>query len=420
MIAFPRLVEVPAPSDAPAADATAVEPSRAERVAVVDVPVPEVARAPVPSPSIVEMFARTTPAAPPAKPLDVAGLRRHLEGGALRPEPNENWGPKLAALLLRIQPTDDSVRALERLEVSIRASDEWTAFPAGIRRALLGLHGAWLRALQDGGVPDREVTGLFSTLTTYSKREQPGVVHGLARFHVSQGASWAEDADQIRGELESIVEDLDVDPPSAERLLEAIAATAVEVDRAPTPETANAMRTKLARAIREALAAGVRARDVRLVRLAAPHVGALVAPEFKALRKAIRVAAEEDEEEPADADGSPLPADWAWWPKTRGRHAIMVGGSPRELNRVRLERAFEFGELEWMPAEFRRNSLLAVRKRVLAGSVDVVLILRRFVGHDADDIIIPACKERGVDWVHVEHGYGVARLRQGIERFLRT
>jgi hypothetical protein len=32
--------------------------------------------------------------------------------------------------------------------------------------------------------------------------------------------------------------------------------------------------------------------------------------------------------------------------------------------------------------------------------------------------LLPACRERGIDWVHVEQGYGTARVRAAIERFL--
>ncbi|HNH49638.1 MAG TPA: hypothetical protein PKY30_21520, partial [Myxococcota bacterium] len=64
------------------------------------------------------------------------------------------------------------------------------------------------------------------------------------------------------------------------------------------------------------------------------------------------------------------------------------------------------------------NSLQTVRDRVRAGKVDLVIMLGAFVGHDADDVILPACRDRGVDWVHVDKGYGIVRIRHAIERFL--
>ena len=82
--------------------------------------------------------------------------------------------------------------------------------------------------------------------------------------------------------------------------------------------------------------------------------------------------------------------------------------------RQRIQRVFQFSELEWYPAEFRRNPLQTVRERVKAGKVDFVIILGAFVGHDADEIVLAACKERGVDCVHVDKGYGVSRIRASI------
>lgn len=95
----------------------------------------------------------------------------------------------------------------------------------------------------------------------------------------------------------------------------------------------------------------------------------------------------------------------------------MVGDGPREPNRVRLEQAFGLGELAWEQAEHSRNSLQKVRDRVKAGSVDLVMILTRFVGRDSDHLILPACKDAGVPFVPVKSGYGVVGIRRAIERY---
>ena len=113
-----------------------------------------------------------------------------------------------------------------------------------------------------------------------------------------------------------------------------------------------------------------------------------------------------------------LPEDWAWWGRTEGRRAVILGGSPRETNRARLEQEFRFAELVWDPAEHKRNVLQRLRDRIRSGGVDLVIVLRRFVGHDTDDVVVRACKDSGTDWVHVEHGYGVNQVQAAVERFL--
>lgn len=44
----------------------------------------------------------------------------------------------------------------------------------------------------------------------------------------------------------------------------------------------------------------------------------------------------------------------------------------------------------------------------------------RFVGHDADQVILPACKDAGVPFVPVQTGYGVAGVRCAIARLVRV
>lgn len=125
------------------------------------------------------------------------------------------------------------------------------------------------------------------------------------------------------------------------------------------------------------------------------------------------------ESEPEEGNRpDPIPMDWRWRGWTQGRRAVMVGGDPREPNRRRLEEVFGFAELVWERSERSRNTLQQVRERVKAGKLDMVLVLSRFVGHDADQVIQPACKESGVAFVPVQTGYGVVGVRRSIERHL--
>ena len=126
----------------------------------------------------------------------------------------------------------------------------------------------------------------------------------------------------------------------------------------------------------------------------------------------------EGPEDADDDDSGPIPPDWEWFSRTRGKRAVMVGGDPREPNRLRLEAAFGFTELVWERAERTRNNLQMIRERVKAGKLDMVIVLTRFVGHDADHVIQPACKEMGVPFIPVQTGYGVQGFRRAMERFL--
>jgi hypothetical protein len=113
-----------------------------------------------------------------------------------------------------------------------------------------------------------------------------------------------------------------------------------------------------------------------------------------------------------------LAGDWPWRLVVTGKRAVMVGGTPREQHRAKLEGYFGFGELAWEQAEHSRNSLQRARDRVRARGVDVVFLLTKFLGHDAARVIQPACKAVGVPFVPVQNGYSVEAMRSAIERHL--
>ena len=239
---------------------------------------------------------------------------------------------------------------------------------------------------------------------------------GLSRTHRPRRGTWEADADSFFERLYEMMPTPTEDPPNLQRKLEEVSGLVKELTEAPE-EVRSAVAAQLRREVSALLGSGTSARHPRLVHIVAPAAEHFDSPDFRVLRRAIRDdqdAAGDDEPE----GESPLPPDWAWWTRTRGKRAVMVGGSPRELNRARLEKTFGFAELDWMPAEFRRNSLQTVRDGVRNGGVDIVILLRSFVGHDADQVILPACREHDVGWVSVEQGYGVVRVKQGIERFL--
>ncbi len=376
---------------------------------------------PPPAPPIKVVTAAEPPPAPTGPPASVdaiSKLANHFKTApAFAPEPPSGWEDELVSALSTLgSPAESDDAELEHMLKVLDRIDKWKVFPRTIQRDMVGLCTCRLRRLQDErGFSVQRLDEGFSTLSGWSRREQPGYVNGLSRGHVPTRGSWTEDAEAFMLRLQAPVAALP--KPNLEKLVAAVETVIPELASAPSPDVFEAVRAQLRRVIRAALDGGVPARDPRLVRLATPFVNELDGTEYRALRRAIR---EESEESDAEEEKAPpaLPADWAWWGRTRGRRGILVGGDPREPNRVRLQEVFGFSELVWEPAEHRRNSLLAVRERVRAGKVDIVVILGAFVGHDADEIILPACRENNVDWVHLDKGYGVVRMRRAVERFL--
>jgi hypothetical protein len=368
-----------------------------------------------------------SPTGPPPNPASaqaLAGLKAHVEGGgAFRVQaPAPDWPVRLREQLQELLPARDPDADLAAVLRVVDAQERWKGLPFEAQAPLIGLLAARLRALQEqpGFLGDRRVDFAFGTLSAYVKRTRPGYVYGLARWHQPNRDSWEADAEAMFERMAAMLPSAPEVEPNHQRQLEAIEGLVREIGIAPA-EARSAVAAQIRREVLAAFAMGIQARNPRLVRAVASVAEIFDAPEFRALRRALRDEADASREE-ADSDGGaeepPLPADWPWWGFTRGRRALIVGGDPREPSRVRLERAFGFTELEWVGAEFKRNNLLGVRDRVRAGRTDLVILLTRFTGHDADQIVIPACREMGVGFVCVPHGYGVVRVRQAIERFL--
>jgi hypothetical protein len=96
---------------------------------------------------------------------------------------------------------------------------------------------------------------------------------------------------------------------------------------------------------------------------------------------------------------------------TRGRRALMIGGAVREDARKSLQQTFEFDELEWEPYEGNRPAALnSLEQRVKNRGIDLVLILKNFVGHSVSERLRPLCEENDIPCLMVEHGYGAQQV----------
>ena len=325
------------------------------------------------------------------------------------------WWRRVERYLEDYGRSADHNTEIRRISDLVAARTTWPRFPSEVQVDLVEWCAARLRQLQST-MADVRIDGALRKLTRYCHEKEPGWCNGLA-YDASPRNTWLADAEAIEGRLREAVRETAPEPVHAstpEEHLSGLDEMLAELDKAP--EVAKgAVLAHLLRNLARSLEDSLNPRDPRLVARMEPHLDALAGTKFKLLRRAIREA---NAEEPETTDGgSALPADWPYWGITRGRRAVIVGGDPRERNRQQLQDYFELASLEWVPTEKRRNSLQSLRDRVRNGGVDLVILLRSFIGHDADDIVIAACKETGTDWALVDSGYGRTQVRLAIERY---
>ena len=280
--------------------------------------------------------------------------------------PAADWRGNLGRIVNELAATARSGDETSGLLRVLEGCDTWADLPGDTQVVLVTWFAAQLRALQVKNHGDERLDSAVRRLSAYQKRQQSGFVHGLARMHRPKAGSWEEDAAQAWVRLREFL-------PSTE----------------PPPK-----------------------------RVQAP------APQAKAPRvvpPAVENDGGDDDDDDDDDNGKPdpIPNDWQWRAWTQGRRAVIVGGDPREPNRQKLEDTFGFSELVWERSERTgRNAFQQIRERVRSGKLDMVLVLTRFIGHKAEDVIQPACKDTGVAFVPVQTGYGVGGIRRAIERHL--
>ncbi len=378
----------PEPPSNPAPDppATPASPGPATpsvaRVAVETAAAPSLTPRPSLDPdAVARLFGRGAPT-PAAPPVRLRAILKHLG----RPEvvaDAAGWEQQRAALT-------EATRLLWDLDMAVDIEG---------RRALVSLIAARVRYFIAHATGD--LNGLFSSLTKYSKERQPGFVVGLSRNQTPRMATWLEDAEDAWAYLKERTPEASVEP-NPERALAALTA-ALEASQEPSA---------LSTLVRHVLESGIASADPRLTRRLAPYLD-LIAPDLKAVRKAVRKHLAETEAPP----GSPpdvVPADWPFLDRTRGRDAILVGGDRREQAQDRVKAAFGFNSVYWDSGwEPRRVEALA--ERVTRGGIDVVILLARFLSHKTWDAIVPACKSANVPFAVVERGYGVASIQATLE-----
>lgn len=130
-----------------------------------------------------------------------------------------------------------------------------------------------------------------------------------------------------------------------------------------------------------------------------------------AARPPARATSAAEDEEAASA----LPDDWPWWPLTRGKRALILGGARRPHTCRQYEETFGFAEVEWWEEDASTYS--RVLQRVEGGTLDFIIITR-FAGHDELYTLKEPCKAHGVPRARLPQGYGAGALRAWIEENL--
>lgn len=381
-------------------------------------------------PSEPAVYHAAPPRAPSLGPIasdnDIQTLARHYSAGVTANPydtgPVAGWADRLTEILTALGPPLDDYEEEERRVRAITGRQSvWKLWPKHVQRLFVAMLTARLRSVQEDIAPyDERLDDCFRALSGFSERERPGFVHGLARGHTARHGSWANDADIYWAEMADMLAEPPPPRQPAEVLLKQLEDLLEDLFDAPD-QARDAVFSQVKRALKSTLNEGLRHDDPRLVRLVTPFHDDLDEPAFRRLRRTIRDQireAKEEADEAAELEESPtpLPEDWPLWSATRGKRAILIGGAPRDAMREALQATYEFSELEWMPAEYRRNQLLALRKHLRNKGTDMLILLGRFIGHNIDHVLRPACEQGNVTWVHVDHGYGPERIRSSIER----
>ncbi|MFT5683240.1 MAG: hypothetical protein ACI8RZ_004171 [Myxococcota bacterium] len=275
----------------------------------------------------------------------------------------------------------------------------WRGMPKNTQQDLTALLAAWGRHLQ--GLLDKThstvLSQFFGRLTEYSEREQPGFVYGLARQHRPRNGSWLEDALRVWRRLAPADSTPGITPETALTTLQA---------RLHLPD--------IRPSVLIALQAGVNDDDPRLVQLLSSRLSALGdAPRLRKVRKAIRRHHNQSDRSQPLAVVAPWPhhAITSTW-----RVIILGGDRPKKLNPL-LKDTFGFTDIRHESGKQIRR-VLQLRESILAGKINLCLVVIRFLSHKASNMVVDACNEQGVTVVKMGSGLNLVPLREALSERL--
>jgi hypothetical protein len=274
---------------------------------------------------------------------------------------------------------------------------------------------------------------IFPRLVGISKQYMPGYIEAFSRsFETDWDAYIAEATELLRAASEQVRLQRESDHRRREAVqrdlaqkqqqrasglnaLDELRAFLVP-ERPTTDEALDGFNRALERTV-----AGLGMSDPMLLDLLRPHVDLLSGSQFRGLRRNL------ERVDPDQARQAEIEAQKEQFQDllsaTRGLRALMIGGDIREEKRRALLAVFDFDDLEWVPFENARPAMLkSLEQRVRNRGMDLVLILKEFVGHNVSESLRPLCEENGIPCLFVEHGYGSAQvaetLRKGFARLV--
>ncbi len=293
-----------------------------------------------------------------------------------------------------------------------------------------------LQAMEGAGLSDDDQATLqrvFPRLVGLSKHYEPGYIEAFRQGYTTDWDAYVADAeDQLRRASEQarqrrLIEqrrrdqqgrDLDRAQRGREAGLAALAELRAQLERpSPSAVTPAEFQEGVARAL-----AGLDPSEPELLALAGPHRDLLTGGDFRALRRAL----DRDVTPPAAPSEAPdeaaPQAEYAdLIPRTRGRSAVLVGGSAREAQRRALERLFAFETLDWETLDPARPALLdAIESRIRQHGVDLVLCLRGAAGVDASERLQAVSAQAGVPCLVLEPGAGPAQVAAALRDTLQA
>ena len=292
-----------------------------------------------------------------------------------------------------------------------------------------------LRRLQgmdfaEGGEETLALEQVFRRLVSLSKQYMPGYIDAFQEGYVADWDQYIVDAQEVfRLSAESARRDREVKSlrdEQARRDLERRKLTRESYREAFVSLRATISAHDLPRSgvdeFLEVLGRVVNlggASEPELLELVRPFRELITGGDFRVLRKHLdRIRDDESKVEEEAALRDRLCELIA---QTRGRKALMIGGSAREDARKNLHLFFEFDELEWESYEGSRPVLLkSLEQRVRNRGVDLILILKEFVAHAVPERLRPLCQEFDIPCLMVEHGYGTHQVAEALRTMPRT
>lgn len=330
--------------------------------------------------------------------------------------------PLIATLRMLEEPTtpiDSMERVRQELE-SLTAGttntrlDTWTSFPKLVQKALVGMVVARARHLQDEVHDSLIPSGLsgdldrvFSTMTGFSKREQPGFVFGLQRHHHPMGLTWLADARRWWNDLIDALPNSSVMNPKS---------ALAELKRRVSAELGE---EEIKKQLVVVIEAGVEPNEPRLLTMCLGLEEMIrKTGKLKPLREPLSNFKKVLDDSETSYSDAALPEDFDCADDLSGLNVLLVGGEhvPDETIK-RMEELFDFNTIS-RPPTGTRLQMEDRGREIMNGNYDLVIVLTCFVGgKDHYHHVDTACREMEIPLTDLDpsRGYEFEELLYAVE-----